>query len=231
MSRVLVAALVVALPSTALAGPITAGVTLGIAQTKADADGDAVGAHGIFGRIRFGHRLGAQLELAKVGGPEDGNDIRSASVLLVVDLLDATKYRVVPMFLAGVGVDRQRLGNPLYDDSYDDVVNGKHVEGGFGVEYRSPHGLSIGLDLRVGSRELDAGYYDGGINPPPVDPTDGGGSSGESPVTPRGRVAPLTPDCDRSACELDPTVPYDGGYTVMQAGEYRSARIVIGIQF
>lgn len=229
MKRSLAAVLVIALPSTALAGPITAGVTLGIAQTKADAEGDAVGAHGIFGRVRLGHRLGVQLELAKVGGPEDGNDIRSASALLVVDLLDATKYRVVPMFLAGFGVDRQRLGNPVYDDSYDDVVNGKHVEGGFGVEYRSPHGLTIGLDLRVGSRELDDGYYGGVDRPPPVDSSDGGGTttSGDSPVTPRGRSAP-TVACEPTTCD----VPFiDGGYQVMQPGEYRSARIVIGIQF
>ncbi len=225
--RLLAAALVVALPSTALASPITAGVTLGIAQTKADAEGDAVGAHGIFGRVRLGQRLGVQLELAKVGGPQEGNDIRSASALLVVDLLDAARYRIVPMFLAGIGVDRQRLGDPVYDDAYDDVVNGKHVEGGFGVEYRSPHGLTIGLDLRVGSRELDSGYAGGG-GPTPVDPTEGGGTtSGESPVTPRGRIAP-TVACEPTTCD----VPFiDGGYAVMQPGEYRSARIVIGIQF
>ncbi len=220
------AALVIALPSTALAGPITAGVTLGIAQTKADAEGDAVGAHGIFGRVRLGNRLGMQLELAKVGGPEAGNDIRSASALLVVDLLDAARYRIVPMFIAGIGVDRQRIGDPAYDDSYDNVVNGKHVEGGFAVEYRSPHGLTIGLDLRVGSRELDDGY--GGTDrPPPPEPTGGGGTTGgDSPVTPRGRIAPTVP-CEPTTC-----VPLiDGGYAVMQPGEYRSARIVIGIQF
>lgn len=225
MKRVLVAAMVIALPSTALAGPITAGVTLGIAQTKADAEGDAVGAHGIFGRVRLGQRLGVQLELAKVGGPEAGNDIRSASALLVVDLLDATRYRIVPMFLAGIGVDRQRLGDPVYDDSYDDVVNGKHVEGGFAVEYRSPHGLTVGLDLRVGSRELDGGYVGG---PTPVDPIAGGGTTGgDSPITPRGRIAPTVP-CEPNTCN-EPFI--DGGYAVMQPGEYRSARIVIGIQF
>lgn len=147
--RSLALASVIALPSLAAANPITAGISLGVTQSKEDgASGrDANNTVGLYGRIGFTKRLAAQLEVMKIK-TEDGSgaNLRSGTMLLVLDL--ASGGRLVPTISAGVGID-----TASYD--YGGSTDAKHIEGGFGLEYRAEAGLTIGIDLRMGGRSID----------------------------------------------------------------------------
>jgi hypothetical protein len=66
-------------------------------------------------------------------------------VALVVDLVDGK--RVVPTIIAGVGLDSA-------DDGFS-TQRGHHIEGGLGLEYRSPGGFTIGADVRLGGRSVE----------------------------------------------------------------------------
>jgi hypothetical protein len=127
---------VLALPSLADARPFTAGVGIGRTQAKADAQGDANDTAEVFGRLGFTRRLAGQLELAKIG-----DDIRTGTALLVVEL--GSHPHLVPTLSAGFGFDR---------GTYE---KGSHLEGGFGLEYRSDGGLVIGGEFRLGGRSID----------------------------------------------------------------------------
>lgn len=131
---------VLALPSLADARPITAGVGIGRTQAKADAQGDANDTAEVFGRLGFTRRLAGQLELAKIG-----DDIRTGTALLVVEL--GSHPHLVPTLSAGFGFD-----NGTYE-------SGSHMEGGFGLEYRSDGGLVIGGEFRLGGRSIDEQVY------------------------------------------------------------------------
>ncbi len=124
-----------ALPSLADARPLTAGVGIGRTQAKADAQGEANDTAEVFGRLGFTRRLGAQVELAKIG-----DDIRTGTALLVVEL--GSHPHFVPTLSAGFGIDRS------------EYANGTHTEGGFGLEYRSDGGLVIGGEIRLGGRSI-----------------------------------------------------------------------------
>lgn len=146
--RSLVLAGVIALPSLAAARPITAGLHLGMTQSKEDSTNgvDASNTVGLFGRLGFTKRLAGQLEVMKLG-TEDGSGvtIRSGTILVVADL--TTGSRLVPTISAGVGIDSASA-------SYGSAGKGTHIEGGIGLEYRAEAGLTIGLDLRIGGRSL-----------------------------------------------------------------------------
>jgi hypothetical protein len=147
--RSLAVACVIALPSLAAANPVTAGINLGLTQSKEDgANGqDASDTFGLYGRLGFTKRLSGQLEVMKIG-TEDGSGvtIRSGTMLLVVDLTNSG--RLVPTISAGVGID-----SASYE--YGGTTDAKHIEGGFGLEYRAEGGLTIGVDLRMGGRSID----------------------------------------------------------------------------
>ncbi len=147
--RSLVAAGVLALPSLAAANPVTAGVHIGLTQTKEDgANGaDASDTYGLYGRVGFTKRLSGQLELMKVKMDEgSGLTVRSGTLLLVVDLTNSG--RLVPTISAGIGMDSASY-------QYGGSTDAKHIEGGFGLEYRAEGGLTIGIDLRMGGRSID----------------------------------------------------------------------------
>ena len=147
--RSLVAACVIALPSLAAANPITAGIHLGMTQSKEDGANnvDASDTVGLYGRFGFTKRLAGQLEVMKIG-TEDGSgvNIRSGSLMLVVDLTNSG--HLVPTISAGVGIDSAST-------QYGGSTDATHIEGGFGLEYRADGGLTIGLDLRMGGRSID----------------------------------------------------------------------------
>ncbi len=146
MRRLLIAATVL-LPSVASATPpVTAGVSLGLAQSKADAQQDASQTLGLFGRLGFSSRLSGQLEVTRFQTDDGSNvDIRTATALLVVDI--GRSKRWTPTLLVGMGVS----------DATDDFssTSGTHIEGGFGLEYRASGGLTIGADVRMGGRSID----------------------------------------------------------------------------
>jgi len=148
--RSLVLAGVIALPSLAAASPaVTAGLNLGVTQSKEDgANGnDASDTIGLYGRVGFSKRLSGQLEVMKISTEEgSGVTIRSGTALLIADL--TTNSRLVPTIAVGVGLDSASY-------AYGDSTEATHIEGGFGLEYRAEAGLTIGLDLRMGGRSID----------------------------------------------------------------------------
>jgi hypothetical protein len=147
--RIALAAAVLLTPllsSVAIAKPVTAGVSAGLTQSKADAQADSSHTLGLFGRLGFSSRLSGQLELSRLE-TEDGSsvDIRTATALIVVDLASGGHW--MPTLVAGIGLD---------DESTDySSTSGHHIEGGFGLEYRASGGLTIGADLRMGGRSLE----------------------------------------------------------------------------
>ena len=182
--RLLALGLVVALPSLGHAGPITAGVGLGIIQSQVDSAADPNHTIAIFGRLAFTPRLAGQLELQRIQTDNQNVDLRTASALLVVDL--GSRGRLVPVMLAGLGFDTAST-------TYGGDSSGHHIEGGFGLEYRADGGFSIGADVRMGGRTIDS-----------------------QPVV----FAPV--GCS-SCLASQPSTLHDG--------EYRSARLTVGVRF
>ncbi|MBL9018853.1 MAG: hypothetical protein JNL83_31995 [Myxococcales bacterium] len=146
--RPLAAAIVVALPSLAAAGPFTAGVHLGITQSKEDG---AAGLEpndtlGLFGRLQLSPRIAGQLEAQKIKTDAGNVDIRTGTASLVIDLV--AKGRLIPTLAVGMGIDSATT-------SYGSETNGHHFEGGFGLEYRADGGLVLGGEFRMGGRSLE----------------------------------------------------------------------------
>jgi hypothetical protein len=83
----------------------------------------------------------------------------------------------------GIGFD--------WSTSYDYTTSATHIEGGFGLEYRTDAGITVGADLRMGGRT--------------------GGD--QSLATPGGPI-------------LERYVP-----STLHDGEYRSARLTVGVHF
>lgn len=175
--RVALGLILVSLPATTAARPVTLGAQIGSIQSAIDADADANRAVGLFGRIELAPRISGQLELSKISS--DGTTtLRTGSALIVVDL---TRGALVPMLFGGIGIDRS---------NGDESITGAHAEGGLGLEYRASGGLTIGADLRIGAREM----------PQPVS---------YLAVEDAARTAP----------------------SQLSSGEYRAARVTLGIRF
>ncbi|HSD88123.1 MAG TPA: hypothetical protein VLB44_11435 [Kofleriaceae bacterium] len=148
--RIAICAALLALPSLASARPITAGVGVGRIQAKADADtGDAYDTRQVFGRIGITSRVGAQLELGKITTGLSGTEMKTGTLLLVVEL--ASSGRLMPMMFGGLGIDR--ISSPYGSD-----IHGSHKEGGFALEYRADGGFVIGGDVRLGGISIDPQY-------------------------------------------------------------------------
>ncbi len=155
----LVAVVAVTGPAAA-EGRITAGIGLGLTHSEADAlDGaEPNSTVGLWGRLRLGSRISAQLELTRIKA-DDGADtygysdpvaMRQVSALLVVDLARSGKS-LVPIALVGAGIDNEVT---TYSDK--DFV---HALLGAGLEYRAANGLTIGADLRMGTRTSSEPQY------------------------------------------------------------------------
>jgi hypothetical protein len=150
MVRLLVLALVLA-STTAHAGKLTAGVSLGTSHDQKDDDAGLGGSQtvGLFGRLQLGARLAGQLELMKYDQANgSGTVVRTATALLVVDL--SSNPRWVPTIMVGMGIDH---ASTPFDGSMES--SGRHIEGGFGLEYRATGGFTIGADIRLGGRSVD----------------------------------------------------------------------------
>jgi len=151
-----------ALPSAARAEGVL-GVSIGRSEDVQGASGEANHTLGVLGRMSLGGRLSGQLELQQTEAPGDGSRLRSATALLVIDLVQGS--RLVPMLVGGAGLDRASfLGGGV-------TMEGHHFEGGLGLEYRTDGGFFVGADLRLGGRSIenDQVVLDGagGIPPPP----------------------------------------------------------------
>jgi len=189
MRTVFAAVLVLALPSAAVAGPITAGVSLGLAQSKADAElgTDSQQTVGLFGRLGFSSRISGQLEVSRYQ-TDDGTNatIRTGTALLVVDLKDRGPW--MPVLVAGIGLD-----HAVDPSGLSSTTRGHHIEGGLGLEYRSAGGFTLGADVRLGGRSIDDQV-----------------------------VAQ-----DDILCFVAPCF----GPSPLKEGEYRSARVTLGVRF
>src|SRR4051794_39136056 len=119
--RIYVLALVLAAPSAAVAGPVSAGVAIGATQAKQDSGADASHTLGLFGRLGFSDRLAGQLELRRIEPDNTNVDIRPGTALLVIALGSARHF--VPTLAAGIGFDH--ASNPWGGDT-----TGHHIEGG-----------------------------------------------------------------------------------------------------
>jgi hypothetical protein len=131
--------------SAAAARPITIGAAAGITQAKVDANADPSTALSVFGRLGFNRHASAQLELQRIEDDANNANIRTGTLLVTLDLSDGK--HLVPMVLAGAGIDS---ATSLYEST-----SGTHFEGGFALEYRADGGLVVGGDLRIGGRSLD----------------------------------------------------------------------------
>ena len=153
MRLVAIAAAALLVPSIASARPFTAGVTAGVLHDEVDEDGEGNRTLGLYGRLGLSKRVSAQLEVMKIDTDDqywEPTTIRVATALIVVDLVD--KGRWVPTIKAGAGIDRA--------STEWDTEEGHHYEGGFGLEYRSDEGVTIGIDLRLGGRSVDEPEYE-----------------------------------------------------------------------
>ena len=187
MRRALFLALLL-VPSLAAARPITVGVGVGVTQSKVDGESglDANQTLNLFGRLAFTERLSAQLEIQRIEVEDGSNvDIRTATGLLVRDL---GRGSLVPILMAGVGVAEA-------DNGYT-TTSALHLELGAGLEYRASGGLTVGAELRVGTRSIEEDSYayvnDGRPQP--------------------GSIALYAP-------------------SYLSEGEYRAARLYVGIRF
>ncbi|MBA3452871.1 MAG: outer membrane beta-barrel protein [Deltaproteobacteria bacterium] len=136
-------------PSVAAAGPLTAGINLGLSHSELDAEqgvepGRTVG---LFGRLAFNQRVAGQIEVARLQTEDEYSEtsIRSATMSLVVDL--GRKGHLVPTLVAGIGMD-------WASNEYGGSSEAHHIEGGLGLEYRAAGGLVLGIDVRMGGRSL-----------------------------------------------------------------------------
>ena len=179
----LAVALVTFVPTLAAARPITAGVNLGVAQSRTDGESgaDPDSALGLFGRIGLTNRLSVQLELTRIKA-EDASEVRSGTGLAVLEL--GSRSGFVPIVLAGVGVDKGTSAR-----------KGTHVEAGIGLEYRASGGFTIGVDVRMGERSIEQERDIRALDDKAV----------------IALVDPLYVDADE--------------------GEYRSARLTLGVRF
>jgi hypothetical protein len=198
--RLALALAITLVPAIAAARPITAGVNLGVDQSKESGlnGEDPSRTYGLFGRIGLTNRLSAQLEISKIRSEDSSTEIRSITGLLVVDLSSSKTF--VPVLLVGIGADSASTewGGADCIDCYggSSSESATHIEGGLGFEYRAPGGLTIGADVRMGGRS----------------------------VTQSAETVPL----DDGAKEPAIALYYAPG---IEEGEYRSARIRLGIRF
>jgi hypothetical protein len=138
-----------AVTAIASARPITAGVNLGLTQAGDNsANTDPNHTLGLFGRMSFTDRIGAQLEIQRISTDASDVDIRTITGLMVVELGSLGGGHLVPMILAGVGYDH---ASATFGDT-----TGHHIEGGLSLEYRVEGGFTVGAGFRLGGRSIDS---------------------------------------------------------------------------
>ncbi len=134
----------VLIPTLAHAERFTLGASAGLQYFDSSSE-PATDTLGLFGRARVTPRLGLQAELQRVDAGPSTSDLRETA-LLVVEL--SANPRWVPIMLAGGGLEQYA--------QYGATTNAHHLEGGFGLEYRSRGGFVLGVDARIGGRMIDS---------------------------------------------------------------------------
>ncbi len=135
-------ALVASLATTAGASPFTVGVAGGWVQSASDASSSPNNDWQLWARLHVWRGLSTQLEWHKL----DNDNAVAMGTVNAIAILDLMHGQWVPFVLAGVGVD--------YGDNTSDPGNGFDVATGIGFEYRSPGGVVVGIDARIGTRSV-----------------------------------------------------------------------------
>lgn len=196
------AALLPALSGLAEARPITAGLTAGVAQSKQDADGGADANHTIGLFGRLGFTPRLAGQLEVSRIQTDDSYVNIRSATALLVVDLGSKGRLVPVLVAGLGLDDA-------SDPYGNSTGAHHIEGGLGLEYRAEGGFTIGADMRLGGRTL---HYDDNVYPLTGGIKQTGIDASGSGTPPQGGAIYYAPSSLRD-------------------GEYRTARITLGIQF
>ncbi len=138
--RLATIAMASAFSTVATAGPLTVGVTVGRAQSAANANDDAETTLGIYARLRVLRYLSAQVELQQYTADESGErTAQSSARARAIVVLCSGLW--VPIVLAGGGVDWATAVSET----------GSDLVAGAGLEYRASGGLVVGFDLRIGT--------------------------------------------------------------------------------
>jgi hypothetical protein len=143
--RIAAVAAAALVPAIAMATPNTVGVGIGVSGGLGSDTSNTTDTLDLFGRIGLARRIGLQAEIARyeADATMDSNT-RTFTLAVTYDLADTGHW--IPMVLGGAGFD--------WGDTDFTSENGHHVEAGFALEYRSDDGLTLGADLRVGTRSI-----------------------------------------------------------------------------
>jgi hypothetical protein len=140
MRSVLAVILLVTAPATASADRLTVGVS--VAESDGAQRPDGVEGRGVFGRLRLGGPVWAEVELAR-GTTESGYDARRLAGAALVEL--SAGGRATPYLLGAVAAERAANGVSGHDDF-------QALELGAGVSVRVVDQLVVGADVRFGER-------------------------------------------------------------------------------
>jgi hypothetical protein len=154
--------LVPALASADPALEFGAGVGLTQDANAATAGQGTTQAVDLYARMHVIGPFAAQVELGTVD-TNGQQTVRTGSVLGVAELMHG---RVVPLLLAGFGIDQVGSGM-MSSDQY----TYSHVELGLGLQIRISGGLTLGVDVRQGTRSVQS-------QPAPTPVLDNGGGFG-----------------------------------------------------
>lgn len=127
----------------ARAGGLTLGVSLG--QTDGD-ELDRTEGIGGFGRWRVGGRAALEVEASRSAPDDEAFTSRRLGGALLLDLGDRGASTVTPYLLAGGGVMRTESAYWIGDH--------RHLEVGAGLDVAVGKRLWLGVDARLGRREL-----------------------------------------------------------------------------
>jgi hypothetical protein len=156
MYRSLAVVAVLATPSLASADRFVVGAGVGETQTQSDAvDGTkAQATTGLFGRVRVLGPFAVQAEVGSINVAGTNVHTVTGDAMLVFGI-----RHLHPYVLAGAGVD-QLSSNTI------GTATTTRVEAGVGVEYHFRGGLSLGAELREGSRSVPSTSTQ--TDPPPT---------------------------------------------------------------
>lgn len=134
------------------------GAHVGVSHDEVDARRGITGNQtiGLFGRFDLTRHLAGQLDISKYDRTTDNMVVRTATATVLYRL--SVGSSLVPSAMIGWGID---VGSNSWGDD-----TGVHLEAGLGLEYRASASLSLGAELRIGSRAAEQyAYADGKSGP------------------------------------------------------------------
>jgi hypothetical protein len=134
---------VAAFASPARAGGLTVGASLG--QSGGDQIADTRGP-GAFARVRLGARSLVEVDLGRASPEDDSYQSTRLGAALLLELSDRGGGGATPYLLAGGGV--------THTESMFWIGEHRHLEVGAGIELAIGKNAWLGIDGRIGQRDL-----------------------------------------------------------------------------